>query len=105
MDMNVLTAVYQKTVGYFQVINDVTADGLYAIESLMPYFSQDFRIVEDFWKYIMHSLNKWQDSTLFKAGLSCISFISTTFGPAFGPKLQDFLPNLMQLLQDPSFDR
>lgn len=53
----------------------------------------------------MHALNKWQDNTLLKAALSCITFFTSCYGESFGPKIIEFFPKMVSLVQDPTFNR
>lgn len=68
-----LTAVYQLVTNYFRSISDVTNDGIYVVSALTHFFYNDTRLLDDFWQYILHALQKYQEPQLFKATLSCIS--------------------------------
>ena len=103
--MAVLTAIYDKVIGYFKAKSEVSADGLYAIEALVPYFMGDVRLVDDFWVYIQYSLAKWEDPTLFRATIICISSLLASYTEYLAPKLETFVPQLIELLKNPSFNR
>ena len=85
--MPILTAVYEKVINYFKSKSDVSADGLYAIEALVPYFAEDQRLLDDFWVYIQHALTKWEDPTLYRATIICITALTSSYGEYMGNKM------------------
>jgi hypothetical protein len=72
--------IYTKVVNIFKTKSDVDADGLYAIEALVPFFEGNLGLVNDFWAYIIHSLQKWQDFYLFRSAMSCIASFINSYG-------------------------
>ena len=56
MDETTAGNIYTKVVNSFKAKNDVNADGLYAIEALVPFFNGNPALVNDFWAYIIHAL-------------------------------------------------
>lgn len=105
VDMAVISALYEKVVTHFKAKNDVTADGLYCIEALISFFQGDSRLVEDFWPYIQHALSKHEDPTLFRATIICIGAFLSYHGEGLAGKLSTFVPQLIELVKNPGFNR
>jgi importin subunit beta-1 len=61
--------------------------------------------VNDFWVYITHALSKWQDPSLFRATLICISSFVNCYADKMGDKLDTFVPSFLELLENPIFDK
>jgi hypothetical protein len=80
LDQNVIMSVYNKVTNYFKAIKDVNADGFYAIEALVSFFNGNTGLVDDFWPYITHALQKLQDPVLFRATVSCLASFVVSYG-------------------------
>lgn len=58
--METLLRIYQLVTTHFQEIRDVNADGLYVASALSLFFSEDPRLIMDFWTYVVHALSKYE---------------------------------------------
>lgn len=98
VDEAITAEVYKKVVSNFKAKSDVNADGLYAVSVLVSFFNRNIGLVEDFWPYIIHALNKWQDPALFRATTNCIVSFMNCYGDSLGPRLDTFVPPLITLI-------
>lgn len=105
VDQAVIMAVYTKVTNYFKTIKDVNADGFYAIEALVSFFNGSPALVEDFWGYIVHALQKLQDPVMFRATISCLASFVICYGDTLAPKLESFVPLILNLVTDASFGK
>lgn len=105
LEQSLIAAVYTKVTNSFKANSDVNPDGLYAIEALVSFFNGNQALVNDFWAYIVHALQKWQDPVLFRATISCIASFVTVYGDTLADKLQTFVPALIDLLESPNFGK
>ena len=103
--MQILNGVYEKVINYFKSKSDVTADGLYSIEALVPFFAGNNGLLDDFWVYIQHALLKWEDPTLFRATVIVIDVLSSSYGEYMGKYFENFVPQLIELIKNPTFNR
>ena len=103
--MDILLRVYQLVTTHFQAIRDVNADGLYVASALSLFFREDPRLIMDFWDYVIHALGKFQEPQLFRATLSCIADFSLCYHELMGEKLSTFLPTLVEMVREPTFNR
>lgn len=103
LDDALIGTIYTKITKNFKNKGDVNADGLYAVEALVSFFGGNQALVSDFWNYIIHALQKWQDPMLFRATISCIASFINCYGETLADKLNTFVPPLIELLENPNF--
>jgi uncharacterized protein YutE (UPF0331/DUF86 family) len=72
---------------------------------LAGFFTEDTRLVEDFWKYIEYSLGEYAQSHIFNAALSCLSDFAAHYGPALGGKIPKVMSQLLESLKKPEVNR
>lgn len=56
--MQQLSSLYNLVVEHYKRINDVEGDGFYIVSALAYFIPSDRRLIDDFWKYIEHGLQK-----------------------------------------------
>ena len=78
---------------------------MYSIEALVPYFAGNNGLLDDFWTYIQHALTKWEDPTLFRATIIVIGALSSSYGEYMGKYFENFVPQLIELIKNPTFNR
>ena len=93
--METLSTIYQLVIKHFSSIKKVDSDGLYVIGSLSFYFRDDPRLIDDFWKFIEHSLTQYNESHTFKAGLSCVCDFAANYGSVLGDKIHLLMTHLL----------
>jgi len=94
VSMDILSTIYQLVIKHFSTINKVDSDGLYVVGTLSFYFKNEPRLIDDFWKFIEHSLTQYSDSNTFKAALSCVCDFAANYGPTLNDKVHLLMTHL-----------
>lgn len=105
LEQTIIMSVYNKVTTYFKAISDVNADGFYAIEALVSFFNGEQALVDDFWPYIVHALQKLQDPVLFRATISCLASFVNCYGETLANRLKTFVPILLELVPNLNFGK
>lgn len=99
--METLSQIYQLVTEHYSSISRVDSDGLYVVGALANFFRDDTRLIDDFWKYIEHSLKEYTQTHIFKAALSCICDFATYYGMSLGDRICKLIVDLLTHLQRP----
>jgi hypothetical protein len=86
-------------INHFNSIGRVDPDALYVVGTLSNYLRNDTRLIEEFWKYIEHSLSQHGESHIFKAVISCICDFAANYGPLLADKIPVLMPILLSCFQ------
>lgn len=86
-------------INHFTAIGRVDPDALYVVGTLSNFLRNDKRLIEDFWKYIEHSLSQHAESHIFKAVISCICDFAANYGPLLSDKIPILMPILLSCFQ------
>lgn len=105
ISMDTLSTIYDLVIKHFSNMKRVDSDGLYVIGALSFYFRNEPRLIDDFWKYIEYSLTQYNESFIFKAGLSCVCDFAANYGPDLGEKVPLLMKHLIDSFQKQEVSR
>lgn len=92
---NIITTVWQN-------LKSVTTEGLFVIGALSYACGSSFiQFMAPFWEFLTFALNKLDEPELLKAGLSCLTDIPRNIGESFKDYLDQIVPYLLTLVENP----
>lgn len=93
---NLITAIWTS-------LKTVTSEGLYVIGALSYACEANFtQFMPGFWEFLTFAMNKLDEPDLLKAALSCLIDIPRNIGESFKPYMDQILPYLLTLVENPA---
>ena len=98
--------VYSLFSQSFKQRGELYEDGILACASLSNLVSSGYEVIlDDFMKYLIFALNKYQETIICSKAIFAISDLISSMGDAFFPYLEKVLPQIMNIINYPDADK
>ncbi|XP_051912523.1 uncharacterized protein LOC127594799 [Hippocampus zosterae] len=101
-----VSAAYATVMRLFQVLQDVSPEGMYVVSSVAAILKSDFlKLLNEFWPYVEHALARGNDLELVKGALGFVGDACRAVGATFESKLPPLLKLMNNFICNVEFDR
>ena len=93
IDSGILENTYKLVIAHFNKKKDVNADGIYVLGALVSFLPNE-NVLSELWPFVNRALERYNESILMKAALSCITSMVHRFKESMASRLT-FIDSLL----------